>query len=204
MLRSNKRAYFKKEPFRDAILFLIVCEGEKREPQYFEFFDGLSTHIKILPVPSNSGGSAPNHLIQNAEKAIELFDLKENDELWFVLDIDSWRNHIHTLQNHCCTKRNWNIALSNPCFEVWLFFHLSADSSVVVNSNLCASWKRIIPTIINGGFDSSRHPSLIETAIQNASTKYSETGYLPNVGSTQVYRLGQKIFPFIEKTLKLI
>ena len=35
MPRKN-RGYKKGEPFRDARLFVIACEGEKREKEYFE------------------------------------------------------------------------------------------------------------------------------------------------------------------------
>ncbi|MDO9580244.1 MAG: RloB family protein [Bacteroidales bacterium] len=204
MRTPTRRVYVKKEPFRDAILFLIICEGEKREPQYFEFFDGLSTRIKVYPVPNVSEASAPNHLLQNAEIATNTFDLKETDELWFVLDIDSWHGHINNLQSICKKKRNWNIALSNPCFEVWLFFHILDNIDLIQDKNQCTNWRQVIPTILNGGFNSKKHPALIGTAISNASSKYSETGYLPNVGSTQVFKLGQKIYPFIEEALKSI
>ena len=204
MRAPTRRVYVKKEPFRDAILFLIICEGEKREPQYFEFLDGLSTRIKVYPVPNVSGASAPNHLFQNAENATGTYDLKETDELWFVLDIDTWRGHIHELQSNCRKKRNWNIALSNPCFEVWLFFHISDNIDLVQEKDQCVNWKQVIPTILNGGFNSKKHPSLIAIAISNASSKYSETGYLPNPGSTQVFKLGQKLYPFIEEALKSI
>ena len=41
MPKPIKFTYEKKAPFRDAFLFIIVCEGTNREPDYFRFFDGM-------------------------------------------------------------------------------------------------------------------------------------------------------------------
>ena len=126
MPTRNRRLYEKQPPFRDATLFVVICEGEKREPAYFEFFDGLTSRIKVRAVGSVEGKSAPSHLLDNAIDASRKYDLSSDDELWFVIDIDRWINHIHDIQDQCATKPNWFIALSNPCFEVWLYYHFSA------------------------------------------------------------------------------
>ena len=47
-MSSIIREYKKKAPFRDATLFVIVCEGQKRESDYFDFFDRLSSRIKVV------------------------------------------------------------------------------------------------------------------------------------------------------------
>lgn len=197
----NKRTFEKKEPFRSASLFVIICEGEKREPQYFEFFDGLTSKIKIRAIPSSEGKSAPIHLIENANEAEQKFEVVEDDDIWFVIDIDRWRDGIHLLQEECRKKKNWNAAISNPCFEVWLYYHFESNPPNLQAPETCGNWKSLLPTINNGGFDSNRHPTLLENAIVNAKNNLSETGYLPNVGSTQVFRLGERILPFVKSLL---
>ncbi len=72
MPKPIKFIYEKKAAFRDAFLFIIVCEGQNREPDYFRFFDGISSRVKIVPVRSGHG-SAPRLLIEKAiVKEIEL------------------------------------------------------------------------------------------------------------------------------------
>jgi len=197
----NKRAFEKKEPFRSASLFVIICEGEKREPQYFEFFDGLTSKIKVRPIPSSEGKSAPVHLIENANEAEKKFEVVEDDDVWFVLDIDRWRDGIHVLQEECRKKKNWNVAISNPCFEVWLYYHFGQNPPNLQNPEACGNWKGLLPEINNGGFDSNRHPTLLENAIANSKKNFAENGYLPNIGSTQVFRLGERILPFVKSLL---
>lgn len=197
---SNKRLYQKQEPFRSASLFVIICEGEKREPQYFEYFDGISSRIRIKVIPSLDGKSSPKHLLDNAHSELERIQFIEEDELWFVLDIDKWTTQIHSLHVECREKSNWNIAISNPCFEVWLYYHFNDNAPQIELSN-CGNWKQALPSIHPGGFDSQRHPSLISYAILRAKKNYTENGYLPSAGCTQVFRLAEKMMPLIQKYL---
>jgi hypothetical protein len=86
MPKPIKFTYEKKEPFRDAFFFIVVCEGKNREPDYFRFFDGLSSRVKIVPVESGDG-SAPRLLIEKAiSKEEELDANAERDRVWFVIE----------------------------------------------------------------------------------------------------------------------
>ena len=201
MPKPIKFSYEKKAPFRDAFYFIIVCEGKNREPDYFKFFDGISSRVKIVPVESNEG-SAPKLLVANALAKEEELDAKaEKDRLWFVIDTDRWREQLHEIRQECDQHPYWSVAQSNPCFEVWLYFHAKAQLPALQNISQCNSWKPYLPTIINGGFNPDIHPIAIETAINNARFSYQETGYFPNPGSTEVWKLGEELFPLIQKGL---
>ena len=52
----RNRLYERKEPDRDATLCIIYCEGSKREPQYFKYFEGLSSRIILEVVKAESQG----------------------------------------------------------------------------------------------------------------------------------------------------
>jgi hypothetical protein len=199
---TDRREYRKKKAFRDATLFVVICEGERREPEYFSFFDRLSSRIKVKTVPSKKGKSAPNHLLSNAQEASSENALTNNDQLWIVLDKDRWsRKSIESILQAGRSKAFWNIAISNPCFEVWLYFHFTKTLPELADLSGCREWKEIIPRINPGGFDCSRHPVLIETATINARSNYRANGYLPDSGSTQVFELAAKIFPLIKNEL---
>lgn len=101
MPKPFKFTYEKKTPFRDAFFFIIVCEGKNREPQYFRFFDGLSSRVKVVPVESGNN-SAPNRLIENAiDKEKELETNADRDRVWFVIDTDAWRGQLHGIRSEC-------------------------------------------------------------------------------------------------------
>jgi|WetSurMetagenome_2_1015567.scaffolds.fasta_scaffold140531_2 hypothetical protein len=196
-----RRLYEKKEPFRDARFFVIVCEGGKRESDYFEFFDKLTPKIKLKTIESKEGKTSPKHLLTNALEALEhQKGVEEFDELWFVFDKDRWEeSQIQELIGECKEKVKWNYAISNPCFEVWLYYHFKSFIPRIDKIDKCKSWKAHISEINPGGFSSVVHPKKIEFAIINSEINYSSTGYLPNIGSTQVHFLAKSILPSIKK-----
>jgi hypothetical protein len=202
MPKPIKFTYEKKAPFRDAFLFIIVCEGTNREPDYFKFFDGMSSRIKVVPVVSTIG-SAPRLLLDVAiEKEKELDANDERDRVWFVIDTDRWREQLHEIRQECDQRPHWRVAQSNPCFEVWLYFHAKAQLPILANIGQCNNWKPHLPTVIQGGFNPDYHPIAIETAIVNAKAAYQATGYFPNPGSTQLWQLGEELLPLIKKELE--
>lgn len=201
MPKPTNFSYEKKVAFRDAFYFIIICEGQNRKPDYFRFFDGISSRVKIVPVES-SEGSAPIKLIKSAiEKEKELDAYSERDQLWFVIDTDRWREQLHEIREECKGHSHWNVAQSNPCFEVWLYFHTKANLPELQNIAQCNNWKPLLPNVIKGGFNSNHHPIAIETAITNSKSSYAENGYLPEPGSTQLWRLGEELLPLIKKDL---
>lgn len=201
MPKPIKFTYEKKHSFRDAFYFIIVCEGQHREPDYFKFFDGISSRVKIVPVES-AGGSAPKKLIEHASrKEEELGANAEIDRLWFVIDTDRWREQLHEIRQECAAHSHWQVAQSNPCFEVWLYFHAKGQLPTFDNIIQCNNWKPYLPTIIQGGFNPDFHPIAIETAIINSKEAYLSNGYLPEPGSTQLWELGEELLPLIKKDL---
>jgi hypothetical protein len=196
--------YEKKAPFRDAFLFIVVCEGTNREPVYYRFFEGLSSRVKIVPVASVVG-SAPKLLIEVALRKEEEMDAKaDRDRVWFVIDTDKWGEQLHEIRQECALHPHWRVAQSNPCFEVWLYYHAKMLLPALQNINQCQNWKVHLPTVIHGGFNPDFHPIAIETAMINAKAAYHATGYFPDPGSTDLWRLAEELLPLIKKDLDLL
>ena len=125
----SNRNYKKGAPHRDSRLFIIVAEGE-REDAYFSYFHNKNQKIRISLAPREQNASAPNHFLNRLEKfkQEEKWIPKGDDVIWFVLDVDLWkREPIDELINFCKNDATLNIAISNPCFEVWLLYHLLED-----------------------------------------------------------------------------
>jgi|SRR5688572_19967960 hypothetical protein len=204
MPKPIKFSYEKKAPYRDAYFLIIICEGKNREPQYFRFFDGLSSRVKVIAVESEAGNS-PKWLIEKA-KEIELkFDLDpDRDKIWFVIDTDRWRNQLLEMRQECENNKNWDVAQSNPCFEVWLYFHAKSEVPNLNDISQCNNWKPHLPKVIKGGFNSDFHPVAIEMATQNAKKAFTCTGYFPDPGCTEVWKLAEEILSVIQKDLNRI
>lgn len=59
---------------------------------------------------------------------------KKSDEFWLIIDRDDWETiHRHSfdeLYGECEKEGNFFVALSNPCFEIWLIGHLIDISEI--------------------------------------------------------------------------
>jgi len=124
-MKKNSRGKPTRVP-KDTVL--IVCEGSKTEPHYLLSFirDKRISSARMHIIGSDRiGGSAPISLV---DYAIKLNNEKkvgqkgsEYDHIWIVLDCDK-----HTTLNKAIDKAykyKFQIALSNPCFEIWIFLH---------------------------------------------------------------------------------
>src|SRR6056297_861170 len=96
---SRNKIYKKIEPFKNAKKIYIFCEGERREIDYFKYFQGFASNIDIIPIPNDNGKSDPIKLKENAEvlfygnsptKPIYNLSTELKDEVWFVIDTDRW------------------------------------------------------------------------------------------------------------------
>lgn len=70
---TRVRQYAKKEPSRDAHKLYVICEGAHDEPKYFEFFEGLSSNLSVITIPSEAGKTDP---VQLERRAMEKFDFE--------------------------------------------------------------------------------------------------------------------------------
>lgn len=127
----KRRSYYKHEEAkaRDSSLFVIACEGTKTEPSYFVPFDNFE-RIKVRILEHEQTESAPSHVLASAKKYMTEGGLnaEDGDSLWCVIYVDKWPiDMIKELSSFCINTPGCHIAISNPCFEVWLLYHKLTD-----------------------------------------------------------------------------
>jgi hypothetical protein len=95
--------------------FLIVCEGEKTEPQYFERFRVPHLIVDVKGVGMNT--------LSLVEKAIELSRMDNYDQVWCVFDKDDFPpdNFENAIQK--ARDARIKVAYSNQAFELWYLLH---------------------------------------------------------------------------------
>lgn len=98
--------------------FLIVCEGERTEPHYFEAFRVL-TRPHIVKVE----GAGAN-TIKVVERAITLRAKDgEYDQVWCVFDRDDFPTEHFKAALTLAEKVGISVAYSNEAFELWYLLH---------------------------------------------------------------------------------
>ena len=193
---------------RDYRLFAIACEGGKREPDYFQLLESLSHRITIDIIEDKvtdiemktkyETKSAPKWLLDRAVKYIEKEGLIDEDELWFVMDIDKWKiEQIREIAELCKNNPNWNIAISNPCYEIWLYFHMSSTIPKEVKGN-CKKAKYKLATLTSNGYNKDEYILNIKDAIKNSKNADSDKNhFLPKKGETKVYLLAESLISYV-------
>ena len=218
------REYGKKEPSRDAHKIYVVCEGSEDEKNYFSFFEGLSSNLNVITIPSEEGRTDPLQLMARAKVLFDeetgrySLDYKQGDRVWFVVDTDTWEDEgkIAPLRAFCEEMNegipvkldevkqynSWNVAQSNPSFEIWLYYHFYADSPKSEEVEKAASFKHFVDGRINGGFNYNTDPVRLKDAIVNAEDNYAvtEQGLLA-LYSTELSILGREINGFVSAEL---
>lgn len=101
--------------------FLIVCEGEKTEPNYFKSFPKKVGKF-IYDISFEGGGISTLKVV---EKAIELRDNSKQkyDRVWAVFDRDSFKRDSFNSAILKAKANNINCAWSNEAFELWYLLH---------------------------------------------------------------------------------
>ncbi|MBB6003383.1 RloB family protein [Arcicella rosea] len=192
-MQKENRNYKKSIPHRDSSWFIIICEGAKTEVEYFTYFHKLKQQrIKIKVVPPSDNKSAPKWVLDKAVKESENLNFNNYDQLWMVMDIDRWElKDLHTIQNECDKIVNWNLAISNPCFEIWLLAH--AKDLETFSSQSGRELKRHFGLLKDEGLFPKNPLQNLHLAIERASKADNSPHFIPERGRTKVYLLAQEL-----------
>jgi hypothetical protein len=195
MSRLTKKLKEEGFKFRDVKLFVIACEGAVREFHYFDALAETQTRLKINILPADDNRSAPKYVIERATKYVESFKLEGDDELWLVLDTDDWGEEELRAVEKVCEDHGWNLAISNPCFELWLYLHY-ADMPANPPAN-CKGWKTLLGTVTPGGYSVRTAIPLIGDAIRRAEALEQDPNNLvPGLLQSRLYKLAKALAPF--------
>jgi hypothetical protein len=197
-MQKKNRGYKRGEPFRDATLFVIACEGAVREKEYFELLGEQSSRIRIkVLTQDDEHKSAPKWVLDSAAKYSSDVGLVSDDQLWIVMDVDRWKDdQLRELHQVCQSRSNWHLALSNPCFEVWLFMHI-ADIATSASST-CGEIKTELGQKAKGGYNKNLFIKKIRQAHERSkATDEHPEHFLPVPMRTKLYLLTNEIFQII-------
>ena len=199
-------------------MYVLSYEGSETEKKYFEDFrksdyfnDSGLIEIISLQRPKNRG-SDPISVKKLLQEAKRDYRFKPTDEFWLLIDRDNWEEiHHHnfdTLVQDCQKERNFFLAMSNPCFEIWLLLHFveiqslsdTEKQSIFMNKKI-SNKKNYIDQILSNytgrGYNKRPNPLIFlprtYVAIERAQSLDSDHfDYSKGLG-THVYKLIKKL-----------
>ena len=119
---SKRRKSKRKIKTRDLVeRILIVCEGEKTEPNYFRAFPKDENRCYVKPM---GVGCVTKSLVK---RAIEIRKISSPpfNKVWCVFDKDDCPDRDFNDAIQMAKSNNMDVAYSNEAFELWYLLHFS-------------------------------------------------------------------------------
>ncbi|MCB1098863.1 MAG: RloB domain-containing protein [Verrucomicrobiae bacterium] len=178
-------------------LYVVSTEGAQTEPTYLGLFTpGRDGEFRLRIIGNPKHESAPVHVVQR------LFDFEKankpgtNTEYWALIDRDSWDETALSEANRMVrTRDNFHLAMSNPCFELWLYLHLRENKMFADRRDCLRSLGEIWPEYKKSGYDPGYVRDGIADAIRRAKDLEEDAPGgepWPTGQGTHVYRLIEK------------
>jgi hypothetical protein len=154
---------------------VVFCEGERTEPEYLEALKRQPPVRDVaavdLRVEIGHGGSVPRTLVAMAIEARSraIDEDAEIDEFWCVFDVEWPRNHPGLGEAVQQARVNGiKLAVSNPCFELWLILHFQNRGSWLDN-NQARRLRRQLDGSGDKGLDAAKYMPLTADAARRAA-----------------------------------
>lgn len=167
--------------------FLIVCEGTKTEPNYFNSFELLKVDVFSIGI-----GESPQHIVEYAKR-----ESRKNtyQQIWCVFDKDEFTNNEFNnaiesaralfLKNLDEKSRKYpellGSAHSNEAFELWFLLHFQIHEEAISREDL----RKLLTKHLGYNYEKNSlnmfeilKPHL-KTAIKNSKKLWMEKSFLP-------------------------
>jgi hypothetical protein len=149
---------------------LIFCEGEASEPDYINAVKRLPHVLRnvAVKVEIDPEQGVPLTLVERA--AARLKQDGEIDECWCVFDVE-WPRHHPNLDRalQIAQTNGIRLAVSNPCFELWLILHYQ-DQTAFLDNRAAESLSRSLDGRANKRIDATKYMPLRRDASRRAAS----------------------------------
>lgn len=201
--------------------FLIVTEGTKTEPFYFnglanyinELYQSSSIQLEQPTIETYGEGKNTVSLVNEASRIVARSPIIY-EQVWVVFDKDDFKQFDEAIE--LAKDKGFYVGWSNQSFEYWIFLHFNYSDSALHRSLWCEKLDDLFKTrsISNEGYEKNL-PNIFDIATQHGSLKHAignairiEQSYdnrtLPSKKDpcTTVYKLIQELKPYIEPLMK--
>jgi hypothetical protein len=182
---------------RDDLLFIVACDDRYAPKQYFGFLE--LTRVKIHVVPAEDNRSVAEAVLDK----LLTYDYVDGDERWMLLDTDHVTSGTHLKSFlpaiNRAKRRGIKIALSKPCFELWLLLHHADVAEVSIHPDASAvelALRAAIGEYNKTNLKAEHYPiARIAQAIERARSldMTVKGGTIPKSNTTRVYQLLEAI-----------
>jgi len=191
-LFNARRAHFR-NPKK---FFIVATEGEKTEKLYLdEFKPSRDAVMQVKVLENKQHKTRPKECLERLKSYEAKYQLGPEDELWLMIDRDSWEEaELNEVAAEIAKNPKFHLALSNSCFELWLYLHLADNRPFDHRDKLPPALAKILGRYDKADYDVERIVKGVDEAIARAEKLDTppQNPWPKNQG-THVYRLMKKI-----------
>lgn len=132
-------------------LILVLTEGRVTEPEYINALKAF-VHNPRVRVIEEAGAST--NAVQHATKLKQAAEHRAQDErdqnlaydeVWCVFDVDDHTDVAIDKARRMASQSGIELAISNPCFELWLWLHFADQPGMQDSRQLQARLRKYLP-----------------------------------------------------------
>ena len=205
------KGYSKAESWRTPKTFyVLISGGEKREKDYFKMLLSGDKFKRIkLSFEVDAKRLYPEGLLQTAIDKKKYYASSQEDapdHFFIISDIDHFYNDLVKIQPQC-TKEHIELIMSNPCFEIWLYYgrEKNPPKDFVIPTDrlkISQTFKTYLGTKVKGGVNPKKALFDIKSAIDHAEKHYEkDDNGIPKLFSTNMFVLASQLLPLIDEEL---
>ncbi|QYY35260.1 RloB family protein [Ruficoccus sp. ZRK36] len=191
------------QQYRDDRLYVVACDDRYAPSQYFSAYRKhfLGARLHVVVIPTEDGTSSAEHVLNRLLD----YNIETGDQRWMLLDTDHYIKGTHRKSFMKALSRagkeGIRVALSRPCFELWLLLHHVNNNDRKFNQITNAKDACSLLDSILGNYNKCRLQmehfplSSIPQAVLSASLLDSAVkgGSIPDGNTTRVFQLWQEV-----------
>ena len=192
--------------------YLIVCEGKKTEPNYFNGLKrkinekyGNKVDVLIKNIDVQGTGMNTTSLVKYTQKKVNQSS-KVYGQVWVVFDKDDYNDDQFDSAIKTC---DYNVAWSNPNFELWLLAHFKKINRYISKDDVLQELNKEFQNNGLGNYNKSdteifykvTSDARLHTAINNCEymEELNETGQASKRNPmTRVYKIVDGLKEYLE------
>jgi hypothetical protein len=209
LLTKVNSHYQKEDGYKEAQWFyVIISGGEKREKDYFLPLMN-SDKFNYIKIDFIADPTRPENLLNTARnKKLHYSSSQSNipDRYFIISDVDDFYDDLIKIKVACETE-NFSLIISNPCFEIWLYYGevatIPTDFEIPENPlKKSQVFKNYLNQKIRGGVNPKKALLKLKTAIDNTENHYREDERgIPVMFSSNMFILGKELLHLIDSEL---